>query len=82
MEDDRGLRGDASNPQGADPVAPKGVVGQRQFIHTLFGIAARFLSDPTTAIERLTSVFLFATDPSVLRLGQGKPQKRQLPLPW
>jgi hypothetical protein len=36
-----GLRDDASNPQGQIRWLPKGdVVGQRQFIHTLFGIAA------------------------------------------
>jgi hypothetical protein len=36
-----GLRDDASNPQAQIRWLPKGdVVGQRQFIHALFGIAA------------------------------------------
>src|SRR5262249_8978376 len=38
---DRGLRGDACNPQRSGPWVAKGdSVAQRQFIHSIFGVAA------------------------------------------
>jgi hypothetical protein len=41
MPNDRGLRGDARNAKGPVRwVAKDDPVGQRQFIHTIFGLAA------------------------------------------
>jgi hypothetical protein len=41
VANDSGLRGDACNPQGTNPLVGQGRCRrQRQFIHTLFGTAA------------------------------------------
>ena len=41
LPNDRGLRGDARSPQRSGPQVAKGdAVAQREFIHTIFGVAA------------------------------------------